>query len=42
MPGVNEEGTRGPIIPAFRNPGGGGMIGAPLGMSVGCGERASG
>ncbi len=42
MPGVKLVGTRGPINPAFKNPGGGGMIGTPLGMSVGCGERASG
>jgi hypothetical protein len=39
---VNVGGTRGLIIPAFRNPGGGGMIGTPLGISVGWGERASG
>ena len=42
MPGANDGGTRGPIIPAFRNPGGGGMIGTPFGMSVGCGDLASG
>jgi hypothetical protein len=29
-------------MPAFRNPGGGGMIGTPLGIKVVCGERASG
>jgi hypothetical protein len=42
MPGVKEGGTRGPIIPAFKNPAGGGMIGTPLGIRVGCGDLASG
>ena len=41
IPGANVAGTRG-IAPASGNPGGGGMIGMPLGINVGCGERASG
>lgn len=41
MPGVKVAGTR-VIIPGPMNPVGGGMIGAPLGIRVGCGERASG
>jgi hypothetical protein len=41
MPGANVGGTRG-IAPASGKPGGGGMIGTPFGINVGCGERASG
>jgi hypothetical protein len=36
---VNDGGTRG--MPPTK-PGGGGMIGVPLGIKVGCAERASG
>jgi hypothetical protein len=44
MPGVKVVGTRGPIgrIPAPMMLGGAGKIGTPLGVKVGCGERASG
>jgi hypothetical protein len=40
-PWANDSGTRG-IMPAVRNPDGGGMTGWPLGIKVACGERASG
>lgn len=44
MPGVKVIGTRGPIgcIPTPMTLGGGGMIGTPLMLMVGWGERASG
>ena len=44
MPGVNVRGTRGPkgAMPCPMIFGGGGMIGTPVGDSIGCGERASG
>jgi hypothetical protein len=41
MPGMKVGGTLG-IMPAPMNPVGAGMIIWPLGIMVGCGERASG
>jgi hypothetical protein len=41
MPGMKVGGTRGGM-PAPMNPVGGGMTIWPLGIKVGCGERASG
>ena len=41
MPGMKVAGTRGGM-PAPMNPVGGGITIRPFGISVGCGERASG